>query len=209
MPLPYEFHVTIEADQELDLDKFQTACGQLGVKPIVLDLGDSNTKLTDVMTSSTEMLDDDQSAFESLNRIGDGLAEDGFSVVRRKIETAPWHPASPQITGDQMPDGSYFEAHFAVSTPTDLIDDLRDHVTGASPELHLSRNMFKRAKDGRAIIMATLRDYDTVYSDFGAAVEDIAARLDDGTYLLAKNPITEFALYDSNTHHDDTWMNLN
>ncbi len=112
--MPYEFHVTVEA-RDTDTQAFLETCRELGTKGIVLDLGINNqTELTDVMTSSTKLLETDEDAMNEVDRIADGLSESGYRVIRRKIETAPWHPAAPQQSGDTMPEGSYFESHLAV-----------------------------------------------------------------------------------------------
>lgn len=203
--LPYEFHVTVEA-ASTDIDRFRARALELGAKAIVLDLGINNQSvLQDVMTSSTQMLESDEEALAEVNRIDAGLRESGFTVIRRKIESAPWHRLAPQTDGEQMPDGSYFESHMSVLSTPDQVPTLRDGV--AETRLHIARNAFKPVNEmGQLTIMATLRDYSAPYDQFAADVEASKERLAELGFELKKPPIVEFAVYDSNIHQDDAWM---
>lgn len=206
--IPYEFHVTVEA-ANINVEDFIQVCQDLGAKAIVLDLGINNgTELSDVMTSSKGAFPSDGDAFDELNRIADGLSSEDFIVIRRKIETAPWHPFAPQSSEDEMPAGSYFESHLAIQCEPESIPALRQGIAESAEELplHLSRNAFKKAEDGKVIIMSTLRDYQSGYADFSQQVDASVERIEDLGFDLAKTPITEFALYDSNIHQDDDWM---
>ncbi|OVE79531.1 hypothetical protein BVY00_00195 [bacterium G20] len=110
--LPYEFHVTVEADG-IKPAPFIKVCRQLGVKAIVLDLGVNNcSDLTDYMTSSKAKYETDAEALDELSRIAHGLND--FTVIRRKIETVPWHQVAPKAEGEAMPEGCYFESHLAI-----------------------------------------------------------------------------------------------
>lgn len=205
---PYEFHVTVEA-QINNIEEFKDTCRDLAVKPIVLDLGINNdTVLTDFMTSSTAMYEDDMMAYLELRRIADGMGNAGLNVLRRKIETAPWHPTAPSRPEQPMPDGCYFESHLALSILAENIPALRQLLATdpEAPDLHLSRNAFKPSKDGRVVMMTTLRKYDGTSESFATAVEASKLYLVEAGYQLEKDPIIEYALYDSNVHHDTDWM---
>jgi len=208
--LPYEFHVTV-TPHERNPDEFREICAAIGVKAIVLDLGvNRGIELSDYMTSSTQMLHADRDAAQELERIAREMKSAGLNVVRRKIETAPWHPQAPQVEGEAMPEGSYFEAHLGVLVGEESVavfrSDLQDE--DATKDLHLSRNAFKQASDGRVVMMATLRDYDSPYIDFAERVARAQQSIEAMGLSLDKAPITEFALYDSNAHHDDAWMGV-
>lgn len=208
-PLPYEFHVTVEADKTKPRD-FIRACRELGVKAIVLDLGvNACVDLTDYMTSSKGMLPSDEAAFEELERIAGGLRGDGFSVIRRKIETAPWHPYAPQAIGEEMPAGCYFESHLAVGCKPEEVPTLRDGILESSDELplHLSRNQFKPPDElGNIIMMATLREHDHSFEAFSNVIDASRMRIANLGFDLTKPPITEFSMHDSNVHQDNAWM---
>lgn len=206
--LPYEFHVTVEPGR-YEPDAFRKLCLDIGTKAIILDLGINNgSDLTDAMTSSHCKLPSDRAAFDEVERIAAGLAGNGHTVIRRKIETVPWHPAAPQRAGDAMPEGSYFEAHMALNVAETALHDLRSRIVEATPvvPLHLSRNAFKPPVDGKLVIMTTLRRYSGLSADFIAEVGRSIDMLEGWGYDLTKRPDVEFALYDTNAHQDDTWM---
>ena len=96
-PLPFEIHVTIEADSFLEsISEFKEDCKSIGVKPIVIDLEiNDGSIIKDVMTSS-KFFGDNRTAYEESERIVRELKDMGYKVVRNKIETVPWHPAAPQ-----------------------------------------------------------------------------------------------------------------
>ena len=204
--LGYEFHVTIDA-AGADQEAFKATCQELGVKPIVLDLGiNNNTALTDYMTSSKATYEEDEQAHAELQRIADGMEASSYKVVRRKIEAVPWHPNAPQLAGKPMPEGCYFEAHLGIDLHEDDVAKLRETLTAERPDLHLSRNAFKQLGSGRMVLMATLRDYQTPFEAFEASVAGAQTVLAEAGFVLEKEAIVEFALYDSNVHHDTPWM---
>lgn len=207
--LPYEFHVTVEAGAT-DIERFKTRVVELGAKAIVLDLGINNESvLQDVMTASVKTLDSDNEALDEVNRIAEELTGSGFNVIRKKIESVPWHPLAPQVAGEQVPEGCYFESHMSVLCSPDDVAFLRQGVamTADRLPLHISRNAFKPVNEmGLLTIMATLRDYDTNSNEFAQNVEASRERLAELGFELRKEPEVEFALYDTNTHQDDAWM---
>lgn len=201
---PYEIHVTVA--EAPCLETFVSTCRGLGVKPIVLDLQrKSGGAIKDVMTSSV-CFGKNSDAYQELNRIAEGLSSAGFNVVRRKIETVPWHPAAPSSAHKNpvMPESCYFESHLAVRLADDnqrlLLETLaREH------NCHLSRNVFKRHEDGSATVMLTYRDYHQVYEVVKAKVDEVLAAL-AGAGLSVDKHLIEFSLYDSKASHDGAWL---
>jgi hypothetical protein len=204
--LGYEFHVTVDANGA-DQEAFRATCQELAVKPIVLDLGiNNNTTLTDFMTSSKAMYGSDDQAYAELQRIAEGMEANKYKVVRRKIEAVPWHPLAPQQAGESMPEGCYFEAHLGIDLLADDVARLREILATERPDLHLSRNAFKQLGSGRMVLMATLRDYRAPFDAFTSSVVDAQTVIAHAGFALEKEAIVEFALYDSNVHHDTPWM---
>ena len=210
-PLPYELHVTVA--QAANADAFRAHCTELGVKPIFLDLQNraSQSVLVDVMSSSV-YFGDNQGALAELERISCGLGERGYEVVRRKIETVPWHPSAPSGADgvDTMPPGGYFECHLNVLvSPVD--EDDRDQQLSAlgrlaaEHEAHLSRNVFKRFGPNGFTVMMTLRRYEGQREAFEAQRDALAGALSSAGFTVAKL-ITEFSLFDSRTGHDASWL---
>ena len=160
-PLPFEIHVTVEADSFLEsISEFKEDCKDIGVKPIVIDLEiNDGSILKDVMTSS-KFFGDNRTAYEESERIVKSLRDKGYKVVRNKIESVPWHPAAPAIsTGREIENGCYFESHIGVIINNDekksLNHFVNDFLNGDEVELtgtaKLSQNFFKINKIKQSI----------------------------------------------------------
>lgn len=182
---------------------FKTICNKTGVKPIVLDLeNNSEIVMKDVMTSSHHFGNNTSSYYECL-RIAYELEEKGFTVVRKKVETVPWHPAAPSKSGDKMPEDCYFEAHIGcviTKKQKSLLKELSKSF-GA----HLSRNYFKKLDDGKFVNMITLRRYDGLYESFEIGVNSLQNALEKNNIKFEK-VIIEFAIYDTKVSHDFKWL---
>ncbi len=98
--IPFEIHVTLA--QTDNIEKFKTDCIAIGVKPIILDLYTSDGGvIKDVMTSSKVVGNSLDAAIET-RRISASFKAYGYTVLREKIETAPWHPASINDTRSRL-----------------------------------------------------------------------------------------------------------
>ena len=221
-PLPFEIHITVDLEKLLEtnftIDNFREDCKSIEVKPIVLDLEMKEGSIKDVMTSSKHF-GDNRSAYEEANRITNKLTSFGYKVVRKKIETVPWHPAAPTFnTGEPIPNGCYFESHIGVTITPDEKELLQKFVEGLNSgcteagriELggtcKLSQNFFKKSKDGSKFVnMLTYRDNITCKEDFEHAVDAIKWSLDKCGFEFEKVEV-EYALYDTNVNHDSKWI---
>jgi len=223
-PIPYEIHVTVDlnndftinrdsgffkysnhnlSDDELKIEYFKRICENIGVKPIVLDLeNNGETVMKDVMTSS-HYIGNNTSTFLECNRVSSMLENAGLTVVRRKIETVPWHPAAPAEEGDKMPEDCYFEAHVGCT----IFDHEEAKLSRVIKDLdvHVSRNFFKKNEDGRLVKMVTMRKYDGLYDDFTYELERLRGRLSANNIDFEK-VITEFSIYDTKVSHDYKWL---
>jgi NTP pyrophosphatase (non-canonical NTP hydrolase) len=145
-PLPFEIHVTVDLDNSYthkhihdeNLDGFKEDCSIVGVKPIVIDLEiNDGSIIKDVMTSS-KFFGDNRTAYEESERIVKELKDMGYKVVRNKIESVPWHPAAPVIsTGNEIPNGCYFESHIGVTINNDQKEDLETFIRSTLTNGHL------------------------------------------------------------------------
>jgi NTP pyrophosphatase (non-canonical NTP hydrolase) len=221
-PLPFEIHITVDLEKLLEtnftIDNFREDCKSIEVKPIVLDLEMKEGSIKDVMTSSKHF-GDNRSAYEEANRIANKLTSSGYKVVRKKIETVPWHPAAPTFnTGEPIPNGCYFESHIGVTITPDEKELLQEFVEGLNSgcteagriELggtcKLSQNFFKKSKDGSKFVnMLTYRDNMTCKEDFEHAVDAIKWSLNECDFEFEKVEV-EYALYDTNVNHDSKWI---
>jgi hypothetical protein len=207
------------------IDNFREDCKSIEVKPIVLDLEMKEGSIKDVMTSSKHF-GDNRSAYEEANRITNELTSLGYKVVRKKIETVPWHPAAPTFnTGEPIPNGCYFESHIGVVISPEekpylegLVEELnagffspsRGFSRPSQIELggtcKLSQNFFKKSKDGSKFVnMLTYRDSMTCKEDFERDVELIKFLLNEDKFGFEKVEV-EYALYDTNVNHDSKWI---
>lgn len=237
-PLPFEIHVTVDLENsythkhinEESLDEFKEDCKNIGVKPIVIDLEmKDKSNMKDVMTSS-KFFGDNRTAYEESERIAKLLKEMGYSVVRNKIETVPWHPAAPQDKdkdhplwhGDPIPNGCYFESHIGVIVTKetkqdleDLVDFLNESICEFSGTAKLSKNFFKKTDDGKFINMLTYRSNMVNAKEFEGevrSIEKIISGKNDWSMLSHFRSFEyekveiEYAIYDTNVTHDAKWI---
>ena len=218
-PLPFEIHITVDMSKIGNkikfVDDFKKQCQYLGVKPIVIELQLENGTLEDVMTSSKHF-GDNRSAYEESERIANELIKIGYRVIRRKIETVPWHSAAPMIDGIlPIPNGCYFESHIGVVITPDEKQELDSFVeglnagtedTGFGGVAKLSQNFFKKSKDGSKFVnMITYRNNLCGYETFKDEVELIKESLVSSGFNYEKVEV-EYAIYDTNITHDDVWL---
>jgi NTP pyrophosphatase (non-canonical NTP hydrolase) len=190
--MPYEIHITVNAENGIDIDKFKSHCVEIGVKPIVLALQDQagSKVMNDVMTSS-KIYGNNGEAMEEMMRIAIELKHFGYNVIRKKIEGSYWHPKAPfREDGDtEMPSNCYFECHLNVECSDDRLNDLSK--IAKSTNCHLSQNAFKTFEDGSF----TIEDH----------LEFIKNNLKWAGFKLEKE-IVEFSIYDTKINHDSKWL---
>ena len=207
--MPYEIHITLNAEEGIEIDRFKKDCHEVGVKPIVLALQDQsgNKVMDDVMTSS-KIFGNNGEAFDEMKRIALGLATKGYNVIREKIEASYWHQKAPfREDGDSvMPDGCYFECHFNVACTDEELETLSR--LARATDCHLSSNAFKKFEDGSFTIMLTYRSYDMMYEEFEAHLNFIKENLSFKKFKLEKE-IVEFSIYDTKITHDSKWLTSN
>ncbi len=210
-PCPYEIHITVAVPQDIDtktefVERFKTACAAVGVKPILLDLHIENSSpMKDLMTSSVHY-GTNSTAYEEMQRISNALRQMQFTVVRQKIETVPWHPASPKTEDDPMPVNCYFESHLPIKIAPDKIEELRQRISEVS-NARVSRNVFKKHVD-TVTIMVTLRKKDCGYERFTTDLQGLLGKLET-MGLVPDKQIVEFSIFDTNVSQDATWIKNN
>ncbi|QDH46756.1 hypothetical protein LAh8_23 [Aeromonas phage LAh_8] len=199
----YEIHVTVKCPR-YEIPRFEKICKILNVKPIVIVLEKGSEEvMQDVMTSSKVDVASVAEAVKMSMDIENKLKYHRFRVVRRKVETMPIHPLAPQFEGDPMPVNCYFESHIQVVVERDGQKNLLDHIAKES-KAHKSRNAFKKMLDGSYIQMLTLRDHNTNKTSFSEAVASLRGSLEFAGFTLGKMEV-EFAIFDTNVHHDKVW----
>lgn len=204
--MPYEIHITVNADGGIDIEQYKRDCAFIGVKPIILALQDQEgSKVMDDVMTSSKLYGNNGEAFEEMKRISSHLSSLGYNVIREKIEGSYWHPKAPfKADGNTtIPDGCYFECHMNVLCTTELLPELAK--IAKSTNCHLSRNAFKMNDDGSFKIMLTYRSYTQMYEDFEEHLEFIKRNLKFSDFTLEKE-IVEFSIYDTKIKHDQKWL---
>jgi len=190
----HEIHITVQTD---DPEKFRRVCEQHQIKPILIayQTKRDSRALSDVMTSQ-KFQGTCSEALEETTRIAELLAREGFSIVRKKIETTPTNPVIQN-------GGGYFEAHLGIKVPHR--DTARfNFITACFPELHRSRNAFK-VEGSTKTIMLTLRDYETTHDVFRRKVELFQSEFQDAAFDVDRL-IIEYCWFDDKVEHDNAWM---
>jgi NTP pyrophosphatase (non-canonical NTP hydrolase) len=218
-PVPFEIHITVKpdkkhGDKEIEsMEYFKRVCEMLTVmrgtkvKPIILDLYTSNdTIINDVMTSSHHF-GTNASVYETCKELEADLLASGYIVERLKIESVPWHPASPKLEGEVMPKNCYFEAHIPVILHPSDKNRLESTIAEFRKTLYLhkSANTFKKHEDGRETIMLTYRDTNTIQVDFETNVNNAISFLKNREFEIGKAH-KEFSVYDTKISHDAAWL---
>lgn len=204
--MPYEIHITINAEGGIDLAKYKLDCEEVGVKPIVLALQDTKgTKVMDDVMTSSKLYGHNGLAYEEMKRISTEMSNKGYNVIREKLEASFWHQKAPfKEDGDtKMPEGCYFEVHLNIVCNTNRMEELS--AIAENTDCHLSSNAFKTFEDGSFTIMMTYRSYEQMYEDFEASLYDIKKQLETNAFKIEKE-IVEFAIYDTKINHDSKWL---
>lgn len=202
-PVPFELHVSILPQRET-IPTFKEICQELEVKPIVLELTSaSGEKILEEIMTSSKFFGDNVQVQEELERISSRLSLEGFEVVRRKIETAPWHPAAPSQGLGRMKKGNYFEAHMDVKIPYSAEESL--NLLAASFGALVSHNERKKTDTTKTYIL-TLRAYSGFAEEFTEKVKKLQECLLENNFEVER-PNVEYSFFDSKASHDAVWSN--
>jgi NTP pyrophosphatase (non-canonical NTP hydrolase) len=203
-PLPFELHVTI--DPNSNLEKFKYVCSQIGVKAILLDLiNEKGETVQDEVMTSSKFFGNNQQVYDELTRISNELERSDFKVVRRKIESTPWHPAAPSknLGNQKMHKNGYFESHTDVLVKVDQFEVLNS--LAKEHKAVISHNLNKTLPDGSKKMILTIRSYKGFYEEFKVLSRSLQNDLMDKGFEPEADLI-EFALYDTAIGHDNAWI---
>jgi hypothetical protein len=201
----FETHITVSLDNNLDrIDRLQQWCSDRDLKflHILLDRG---------VSTSQPMLTrrgrgDFAGEFKIANELSQALAAEGFSIVRIKIEAAPWNQGVPQLDAEAIAHHAnrYFEHHvkLSIESTTDLLP-LRELAQQHSA--HLSRNALQTRSDVLQERFVTQRCMGVGRSKAKKQLQILV----DSIESLGYHPIdieAEFVVYDSNIELDIGWI---
>lgn len=199
----YEFHITVE---NVDKSKFINFCKLEKIKPIILDLQNKDGKkiFEDVMTSHHKIFKSDEEAIQELNIVTEKLLNEGFNVVRKKIEADIKHQNIPTYKNNKkFIKGNYLESHLNVKIKNkDNLEKLKK--IAKKFHIHLSQNMFKVNKDKTFTIMLTYRDGTVRLEDFQKKLKTIIDEITINKMEIEKE-IIEYAIFDTKIDWDKKW----
>ncbi|SDH83641.1 hypothetical protein [Nonomuraea jiangxiensis] len=139
----------------------------------------------------------------------DRLRDEGFDVVRVKIEAAPWNEDVPRSAAAAVAlTGCYFEHHVKVVvrddvTPPAGIAQLAEIAQRHSA--HVSRNARRECDDGSAERFVTQRCRDIGLSEAGRRFDALVTELRSCGFAVLETE-REFVVYDSNPQIDKGWI---
>jgi hypothetical protein len=199
----FEAHLTVDADDLGERERFRAACAALGLKCVLIELPDGVTR-SQPMTASYHR-GELAGVVAAVAALAGALAGRGFRVVRVKLEAVTTNEGVP-ATDEQaraLHAGNYFEFHVKAALPggadlAPLRALCRRHAA------HLSRNALK-AEEGRTERFVTLRVYGVGGDRAGRAFDGLLGDLRSAGYALS-NVQREYTLFDSNAAIDAGWI---
>ncbi|MCQ8772445.1 hypothetical protein [Streptomyces telluris] len=201
----FEAHLTVRPSTTAGADQaLQRYAADHGMKftDILLDRGRTPSQPMLTLRRSGA-LPDVRAAVEDAAR---GLDGAGFTVVRTKIEAAPWADGVPETDTEAAALGSryYFEHHLKLllAPGTDLVVPAR---LAAAHCAHLSRNARRVRTDGRAERFVTQRCRAVGRRTAGARLDALVAAVRAGGYTVVSEE-REFVVHDSDESLDAGWI---
>lgn len=202
----YEVHVTVAPQGAPPLQAFATACNELRVKAIHIELPEGVVP-SHLITASFHR--------GSLERVrGDAhlLAKQldafGFHVTRIKIEAMVRNSVVPLSDEDaaSRPPGNYFEFHTKVAVrSSNELSVLRELCSRWNA--HLSRNAWNRLQAGVPLHFVTFRvtrhGREWALRSFDGLLCDLRGR-----GFVTSNILREYTVYDTNATLDDGWYSV-
>jgi hypothetical protein len=200
----FEAHVTVEAFDSAERERFRGVCAALEVKSVLIELPEGTTR-SQPMTSSYHHGDLAEVAQEVAD-IARTLRDEGFPITRIKLEAVVGNTGVPDTDEEarRFPAGNYFEFHVKVELPPGVdLQPLR--ALCRQHQAHLSSNAFKEDAGGRTQRFVTQRVYGVGRTRALACFDALLADLEAAGYPLS-NRLREYTIYDSNIRVDAGWI---
>lgn len=200
----FESHVTIEARDADALERFRAHCAGQGIKCVLIELARGVTR-SQPMANLAHQGTFPQALREAVD-LARSLAQQGFRVVRVKIEAAPGNADVPETDeqAKRLPPGNYFECHVKLVLPDEAAEGPVRAACEAH-EAHLSANAFKQRPEGGAERFVTMRSYGVGRVTADARLLALVKALERTGFPLVK-VVCEYCVFDSNQALDDGWL---
>jgi NTP pyrophosphatase (non-canonical NTP hydrolase) len=222
--LPYEIHVTVQL--RYPFDGLELVCEKLeNVKPLLLRNYSIEKDTTEVVMMTSSVVKGTASEADcKMKNIVSHLKDYGYTIIRQKIETVPWHPAANNIPKPPVNESNvfaapnkfeifYFENHLKVRLPEDAFDSLKNAVKAFSASSYktdscgISWNDRKPVVDGVRTYFVTFRSKYKSKEEFTERAKMFAEYIRGTTGVIeVSSENIEFAIYDTAEVQDKTWI---
>jgi len=185
--MEYEIHITVENN-----DTFIKTCEEIGVKPIVIVVDETNKESNQVMTSSKH-----SGTFwrEVMYNLSKNLIDKNQKILRQKVEILP---------NEQKSDSHiYYESHIRLKLKKGYDRTPLHHICRYM-KFHISRNLFKKNEEFDWL-MITYRQYNTNLISFKSIIHTMKGTLENMGIEYDKVEIEE-CVFDSNEKIDAEWL---
>jgi hypothetical protein len=200
----FESHITVEAENAEQRERFQAVCRQLGVKCVLIELPQGATR-SQPMTARYH-----HGAIDPvLDEVGAqcrALRDAGFALVRVKLEAVATNEGVPDTDEEaaHAPVANYFEFYVKLLLPADA-DSVALRNCCRRHGARLSRNALKTEADGRSERFITLRLYGVGRRTALARLEALETDLAAAGFVIA-NRQKEYTIFDSAQRLDAGWI---
>jgi hypothetical protein len=203
---PFEAHVTVDCEAEAQFARLDAWAARAGLKLTHIVLARGRTPSQPMLTLRGRGALGEQLA--EARCVTDALAQDGFTVLRVKLEVSPWAEGVPP--GDDTEArlhaaaGRYFEHHVCLLLePGSDLAVLAQLVT--PHRAHLSWNARRIGADGLERRFVTQRCHGVGRGTAGARLDALLAALRQAGHRWAEVE-REFVVHDSDAGVDDGWI---
>jgi hypothetical protein len=200
----FETHITVRVSDSMEIARLQKWCIDRDLKflHILLDKG-TNISQPMLTRRGRGNFDDELKIANNLDRV---LTAEDFSIVRIKIEAAPWNQGVPHSDVEALEHHAnrYFEHHvkLSIASTTDLLPLKK---LAQQHSAHLSRNALQIRHDGCQERFVTQRCMNIGRIEAEKRLQILV----DSIESLGYHPIdieAEFVVYDSNLALDRGWI---
>ncbi|MEW9531237.1 hypothetical protein [Microbispora sp. NPDC049125] len=204
---PFDVHLTVAGD---DIERLGAWARSNGVKftHIVLDRGAVPSQPMLTIRGRGTLSERRAAASACAAR----LRDEGFDVVRVKIEAAAWNEDVPQTDATAAAlAGCYFEHHVKVvvqgglSSPAEPADLTELAGLAEAHSAHVSRNARRRHEDGSHERFVTQRCRGVGSPTAGRRLEALLSELDKSGFAVLEAE-REFVVHDDNPRVDHGWI---
>lgn len=193
--LDIELHITCHSLSNDKLPAFERFCHSINAKPIVILLSNGEN-IQQPMISKIVTCLDKNGLEKELNCIKRQFIQNGYGVVRVKMEVAPWDvEKATELFGTN--EGNYFEWHGKIKLENE--EEARAIILDSGGRI--SRNVLKKDPHSKFI---TIRHYGSLVG-IKRKIHELKSGLNQNGIGIIKEEL-EYCIHDSNVALDKDWI---